>query len=503
MRRAPAVVVPLSGNRIGGRPPSKRGLIVFPRSIRARLTMWYTLVLGGIVTSFAIGSLLLDRELSKRRADRFLRDAALTFAEEVATETASGAPLAETLQAELKEYRFREIDFFVFAGDTLVGRSPVRDSSHQDTEAEDVDLDVARLVATIRLAGGEAAFTVDDEEGGFRVATSRIEVASHRLVVAAVQSWHGYAETQELITLAYSLAIPLLLLLSAGSGYWLASKGLAPVAAMSREAAQIGRDNISVRLVASNPRDEIGELAAVFNEMLERLASAFAQQERFLQDASHELRSPVTAVRMEADVSLQQPHRPEAQYRESLSTIRRAALRLGRIVDDLFLLARFDARRLPVSSERIDLGEAVHDAVKSVRSAASDRNIRLQLADTPDAPVRGRSADVERIVVNLVDNAVKYAPSGSTVSIVVTTPDQHWFVVRVFDEGPGIPPAVKARIFERFYRGTAGGDGRVEGAGLGLPIARALAESLGGRLDLEEMAGTGACFAFWIPRDES
>lgn len=478
-------------------------LFRFPRSIRARLTLWYSLVLGALVSSVAVGSNFLLAELLKRRADRFLRDAAMTFADEVATESEGRRPTEDLLLQELRDYRFREIEFFVFSGGRLLGRSPLRDSSVASGQREDPALDTQVLSAAMRGVRREATFTVDDAEGGFRVHVATIGQPPSPYLVAAVQSWHGYAETQELLALAYGLTIPLFLLLAAVGGYWLASRGLAPVARLGREAERIGRDNLSLRLDLGGARDEIGRLAEVFNDMLERLSVAFKQQERFIQDASHELRSPVAAVRMEAEVSLRQPSRPESEYRESLSTIRRSAIRLGRIVDDLFLLARYDARQLSDVTERIDLGEAVHDAVRSIRPRALERNVRLQLAEPPIAPIRARSPDVERIVVNLVENAVRFSPEGATVAITVTAPDAQWFAVRVADQGSGVDPAMRARIFERFYRGARGGERESEGAGLGLPIARALAESLGGRLELEASECPGATFACWIPRDSS
>ncbi len=341
--------------------------------------------------------------------------------------------------------------------------------------------------------------------------TSPVEIAPIRgdtLLIAAVQSWHGYSETMELIATGYAITVPILLLLASLGGYWLAARGLAPVAAMSRKAASIGSANMGERLVTANPHDELGELARVFNAMLGRLDSAFSQQQRFMQDASHELRSPVAAIRMEAEVTLQNAHRTEEEYRDALATVRQSALRLTRIVDDLFFLARHDAEPQAGATEPLDLGEVVHDALRSLRPLAAARAIQLDLADPPESPVLGRRAELERVVINLVGNAVKFAPGGSRVRVSINETGGAGFAVRVSDEGPGIDPEARDRIFDRFYRATTLAHAShaaetplaTEGAGLGLPIARALAESHGGALTLDSTSSAGTTFLWTIPR---
>lgn len=469
-------------------------------SIRARLTLWYSAVLGALVVSFAVGSFVVIREVLARRADRFLRDAVDTFSAEVAKESDAGTPIRSVVRDELIDYRFREIDFFVFDQSRLLGRSePRTDASRTDGDV-DAPLSVTSLSQQLRTLHAPDNFTLDDHEGGYRVASARVELFTDTLTIAAVQSWHGYAETLELIALGYWVMVPLLLLLSTLGGYWLAARGLAPVAAMSRKAASIGGGNLRERLVAPNAHDEIGELAAVFNGMLARLDEAFAQQVRFMQDASHELRSPIAAVRMEAEVTLQSDHRAEADYRDALATIRQSTIRLSKIVDDLFLLARHDAEHDRSDADLLDLGETVQVAVRRLRPVASARGIRLELDDSPESPVRGRAAELERMVLNLVDNALKYAPMGSLVRVVVAAERQNSFSVRVSDEGPGIGEHAQTRIFDRFYRAAPDGEPRTEGAGLGLPIARALAESHGGRLELESTSPSGTTFVLFVPR---
>ena len=475
-------------------------------SIRARLTLWYSAILGALVVAFAVASFLLVRDLLDRRANRFLRDAVATFRAEVTKETLPGLDPAAVVADELADYRFREIAFYVFDSTRLLGHTPPRGDAAVANEVE-APLDVARLERELRAHRGERVFVLDDAEGGFHVASEVAPIRGDTLFIAAVQSWHGYSETMELIATGYAITVPVLLLLASLGGYWLAARALAPVAAMSRKAASIGSANMGERLVASNPHDELGQLASVFNAMLGRLDSAFSQQQRFMQDASHELRSPVAAIRMEAEVTLHNAHRTEEAYRDALATVRQSALRLTRIVDDLFFLARHDAELEACATEPLDLGEVVHDALRSLRPLAAGRAIQLDLADPPEAPVRGRRAELERIIINVAGNAVKFAPDGSRVRVEISSSGAARFAVRITDEGPGIDLAARDRIFDRFFRAAApahtasAADARTatEGAGLGLPIARALAESHGGTLALESTSNSGTTFLWTIP----
>ncbi|MEP7380662.1 MAG: ATP-binding protein [Gemmatimonadota bacterium] len=467
-------------------------------SIRTRLTLWYSAVLGALIIGFAVGSFAVLRIVLSRRADRFLLDAVTTFTAEVRKESVTEAALLAVIRDELADYRFREIDFFVFQGNRLIGRSPVE---VRDPQADDdAPLNTASLARELRTPGQPDAFTLPDAEGGYRVARAELVVGSTALTIAAVQSWHGYTETLDLIAGGYLIILPLTLLLSALAGSWLTNRSLAPVTAMSRKASSIGRDNLSERLVTTNPHDELGQLAGVFNGMLARLEGSFAQQQRFMQDASHELRSPVTAIRMEAEVSLQQQHRTEIEYRDALSTIRRSSIRLSRIVDDLFFLARHDAEPHSIGEQQVDLSEVVQDAVRGLKAQASARSIGLDFADAAESPVRGDASDLERIVVNVVENAIKYSPAGSTVHITLAPEGDDAYGVRVRDSGTGISPEAQDRIFDRFFRSHTSGGQVADGAGLGLAIARTLAQQYGGRLELESSSSDGSTFLFLAPR---
>jgi signal transduction histidine kinase len=243
---------------------------------------------------------------------------------------------------------------------------------------------------------------------------------------------------------------------------------------------------------------------------------------QFVADASHELRTPIAIVRGEADVTLQLAFRDEASYRETLHIIRDESVRLSRIVDDLFLLARTDAERGLERREPVDLAEKLTAVLRSVRSIADDRKITLQLhtGAVQGTPVlfSAERPLIRRLILNLLDNAFKHTPSGGTITITIE-PSATQAVFTVCDTGPGIPEALRERLFDRFVRATpdmtpsapvqgatAASTDQMQrvvptasGAGLGLAIAQAIANAHGGQITLVPSA-TGACFRVTLPR---
>ncbi|HXH37860.1 MAG TPA: HAMP domain-containing sensor histidine kinase, partial [Thermoanaerobaculia bacterium] len=242
-----------------------------------------------------------------------------------------------------------------------------------------------------------------------------------------------------------------------------------------------------------------GFLAATLNGLLERLQLAFESQRRFMADASHELRTPIAIIQGEADVALARRDRPADDYRESIEVMQRAARKLTQIVQNLFLLARGDAGSYPMSMSRFYLGEVVADCIRGMRSVAQARDIELSCTGAEDIVIVADEELIHRLVLNLVENAVKYTPVGGRVQAEVGSDDGHC-MIRVSDTGVGITPADQERIFERFFRGARARPQNTGGAGLGLPIARWIAELHGGELRLEHSDANGSVFVAVLPR---
>jgi heavy metal sensor kinase len=474
----------------------------WPQSLRARLTLWYTLVLGAPLVAFAGASfLVLDRALL-HRADAFIDETLGAFTTELASEQHEEATAPLAIRSSLADVQFREVRLAVYDSSGTLAASSHADSTVGFAVHHPVDL--VEIGTELRRRGVVARelFTVGSGDRAYRIAAEPATIFARRYLVVSAYPLHGNRETMRVVGAAYTIAIPLLLLIAAAGGFFLASRSLSPVAAMSARAAEISSTNLNERLPVGNRRDELSALAAVVNSLLERLEQAFAQQRRFMADASHELRTPVAVLRTEADVTLSRPNRTEAEYRESVTVMRDSARRLGRIVDDLFLLARADAGHLPLRRSVIYLEEVVDDAARAVRAIAQEHGVRIAVDPVEDAPFSGDADLLVRLMLNLLDNAIKHSPTGGTVTLSLVRVGQE-YRIGVVDEGPGIPAEAQAQIFERFFRvGRARSRAAATeptGAGLGLAIARWIAEAHGGRLELVRSTDAGTHFQLVLP----
>jgi len=287
-------------------------------------------------------------------------------------------------------------------------------------------------------------------------------------------------------------ALPLLVAVAGLGGYLLASRSLAPVGWMAAQARQITGSNLHTRLDIGHAAEELEVLAASFNELLSRLDQSFESMRRFVADASHELRTPIAVIRGEADVALAH-ERGSAEYRESLAIILDESQRLSRLVDDLLNLARADAGHVQLQVAEFYLNDLVAECCRSVQRLAAGRQIELDCRCAGDVPFRGDEGLMRRLVVNLLDNAIRYTPPGGKVSAVLEAegPDLR---IRVSDTGVGIAPEAAEHIFERFYRGDKARSRQDGGFGLGLAIVKWIAESHHGAVELSSHPGAGTTF---------
>jgi signal transduction histidine kinase len=373
---------------------------------------------------------------------------------------------------------------------------------------------LVRAAATRGAATRGAAFaTLEGSQDGppVRAHVQRVMRGSQPFTVLALRSLRAEDDASESFTTTLSIVIPIVLIFAAVGGYLLARASLAPVVAMGQTAKRISASNLDERLPVRNPRDELGGLAQVLNGLLSRLESAFAQQQRaadqqrqFMADASHELRTPVAALSSVADVALARADRDPAELVEALDVVRGEARRLARLVDDLMLLARADAGELPMRPEPLFLEEIVHDSARAARGLAAARNVALVAPPADEAPFTGDSHLLRRAVMILLDNAIKYTPSGGTVHLTLARRDGRYEII-VEDTGPGVSPEAAERIFERFYTEdvartrASGGDGNAGGAGLGRSIARWIVEAHRGTVRLDNTSPAGSRFVITLP----
>jgi signal transduction histidine kinase len=339
----------------------------------------------------------------------------------------------------------------------------------------------------------------------FRVASAQVVAhdRTYRVTVAAPMR-PAYAALNQFHRLLLGL-LPFLLALAGGGGYWVSRRALAPVDQLTRAVQAITVQRLDRRLDLPRANDELRRLATTFNDVLERLEVAVADIVRFTADASHELRTPVSLIRTTTDLALRHERTPD-EYRRALSEIRDHAQHMSELVGDLLALARADAGIEPYGASPIDVTETAAQAIKDISDAAASRSVTVS-ATVPDASVfvTGDEPSFKRLLLILLENAVKYSRPEGEVRLRVETgtgAEHGCVVVAVCDDGIGIDPTERSRLFERFFRGSRARQHAPEGTGLGLAIARAIVQRYRGRMSitsLDQPNGTGCHVRVTLP----
>lgn len=303
--------------------------------------------------------------------------------------------------------------------------------------------------------------------------------------------------TLQSITFALLVITPFVLLLGALGSYWLAKRAFRPILHLTRTAHEIKAGDLHRRVPVPHSRDEVYALALTLNEMIGRLDQAFTQQRRFVADASHELRTPVTAIRSITDVALEDTL-SLAEYREILSEINAESERLGLLINDLLVLARADEDQMPLDHEPVRLDLLACDVVDTMEPLANECGIALQLQTLEPATVMGDTARLIQVLMSLMDNALTYTNAGGTITLNVAVHGTE-ACLTVRDTGIGISSSEMPYIFERFYRADPARSRAAGGSGLGLSIAQWVIQTHGGSIAVESQVGQGSTFIVSLP----
>ena len=448
-------------------------------SVRARVTLVATVVVAVVLVLASVGLVLAQRRSLTRSLE-----------ESIARE-------AESIVAAVDRGDLPEV--LVVAGDDdAVGQVVVGSTGEVVSATANAD-GRAPLVIDPPLA--PSTRTVGDvlEVGDrFLVVTRTVPSTSAPLVVEVGAPLDDVADATGALTRSLLVGVPIVVALLAALVWWLVGRTLRPVEAIRAEVGEIGGSGLHRRVPVPPGDDEVTRLATTMNEMLERVEAASERQQRFVADASHELRSPLTRIRTEVEVDLAHPAGadPVATGRSVLEEVDG----LQRLVDDLLLLARVDAEAAPVTAgERVDLADVVLEEAHRLPLGAGGP--RLDLEGIEPAPVQGQRGELARLVRNLLANGTRHASSVVAVSTGLDEAGER-AVVTVADDGPGIPAADAERVFERFARVDDARAADAGGTGLGLAIAREIAGRHGGTVEL--LAGDaaplpGACFVVSLP----
>jgi heavy metal sensor kinase len=493
------------------------------KSIRFRLTAWYTAMLliglavfGAVI--FAAGHYALIASIDARLEDRVSRLgeplareleenehailrlaaqpelAASVFPEakqqlEGLRTEADRREFARTASRRMLEDKLRALAGALPAGDFL----DIRDAAGRRVTQTAIEATLPGAPSAqprfgTVAAGGreyralEQSLDIGGEEYNFLTGASTAPIRSFRHDAAASLWWLG----------------PLFLLLSVLGGSWMSARALRPIDEVTSAAQSIGIHDLSQRLEVPETQDELRRLTETWNGMLERLETAVRQLQQFTADASHELRTPTAAVRATAELALRRERTPE-EYRTAIGKILRESGRMGSLIEDLLMLARADQSDESMPVGAVDFDDLAAETCDDYAVLAEQKPVRLERRlQAAGAKVSGNKAALRRLTVALLDNAIKYSPAGGAV-VVETGREREAVTLRIRDEGPGIPEEALPHLFDRFYRSDSSRARTIGGAGLGLALAKSIAERHGASLMAENLPGGGAQFSVRMP----
>lgn len=459
-------------------------------SIRIRLTVWYSLVLLAGLGLFGTGIWVVVSRSLVASLDESLVEQAKGVTTILHTESDPSEP--HDLREELIEYARAT------PGGNLIEVHDSRGQPILSSQALPADF-TAGFTAGFTAATSKSVFAIKVVPSHhFRTFTSTTLVKGEPYWIRVATPLDAAKATLRRVKALFVWTAPVVLLLASLGGYWISRRALAPVDTITNAARSIGIGNLSQRLAVPSTGDELQRLSETWNDMLERLESAVKRLSQFTADASHELRTPIALIRTTAELSLRRERSPEI-YREALRQVVAESERTTRLVEDLLQLARADAGLPALPLERIELSPLVRDVCQQGQVLAEARQLQMS-AEVPDQPVYVEANDPElrRLILLLLDNAVKYTPAGGRITVSLAS-DPAGATVAVCDTGIGIPDSALPHVFERFYRADESRNRDDGGAGLGLSIAKWIADRHNARLEAESVFGQGSTFRIRFP----
>ncbi len=462
----------------------------WPGSIRGRLTLWYAAALAVMVllTSITVYTLIRQRIIQQLQTE-------LEIDTDVIAVIMSGPEEGELEEGELAEVWLAE-EFEELADQEVLAliRITCDDSLFFVSEGWwEAGLD--RSIKNV-LPGASWRWTSEDGTPHMLLMTEFQEETGHFLASVAVE-----AETLAVLStlvILFLLVFPFALALAAFGGYMIAGRVLAPIRAMTETAEKITSRKLSERLPVENPRDELGRLSTVFNETLSRLERSFEQLRRFTAEASHALRTPLTALRSVGEVGLQEGDGPEF-YRDLVGSMLEETDRLRGLVESLLTITRAEGGQLQTNPEPVHLGELANETVDRLRILAEEKNQKMRVEVVSDREITTDREMVRQALLNLVDNAIRYTQVDGEITVSLRDHPYGFACLEVHDNGPGISSDNLPHIFERFYRIIENHEERGQGSGLGLAIAELAIQMNGGRIEVESEVGTGTTFRIMLP----
>jgi len=445
------------------------------RSIRFRLTAWYGAILAITFAVFAAGLWLAMRNSILETVDNDLHSRLSAVSGNLARQPdeSGESGLAEELQEQAAAGAGGAALRVADANGRWIYSSP----------------ETLHWPAPARMG----AQTVASAGRRFRVLTERLPQGTAQIGITLGE----FDEALNAFTWSISLMLPLLLMAASLGGYWISGRALKPVDEIARTARRIGADNLSDRLLLLGSGDELDRLSATLNGMFARLETAFSRITQFTADASHELRTPLAIIQTTVEVTLARPRTPEEHERAWRQVLGQTE-RTSKLIGDLLLLARADAGHADLLFQPVDLAETLRGVCAEMQPLAEASGLQIRIAAPLSCPANADAQAIQRLLMILLDNAVKYTPRGGKIDVSMRQAGLG-AVIEVRDTGTGISREDLPRIFDRFYRTAQDRSRRTGGTGLGLSIAQSLAVRHGGEITVESAPGSGSLFRVTLP----
>ena len=458
-------------------------------SIGLRLTLWYLIVFAAAQILFGFAMWFVLRHSLYKIADEALTNQVddLRSFLEAQKKNASVAKLEEEVtEAYVLEHSGDYLQISV-PPDQWIYRAPYMQKMAFRPSVASPDNSLRQPIYEDRQLGGRP----------FRFLTQHIEVHGRQFTVQTGVPIDDVAHTLSLFLRYLGMFAPLIFLSASAVGYWISRRALSPVDAITRTARTIGGSDLSQRLEALHTGDELQRLTDTLNEMLSRIEAAFLRITQFTADASHELRTPISLIRTEAEITLRKS-RSEEEYRDALFHVLTEAEATSSMVEKLLSLARADSGQRALEWHPVDLGDMLLRVAGEWRAVIESRGLSLTETQAPGVDVIADKTALRQLLNILLDNAVKYTPAPGTIGLSLEERN-NTAVLKVADSGIGINLEDQAHIFERFYRADKARSRESGGAGLGLAIARSIVVQHHGSLEVESTPGKGSTFVLELP----
>jgi two-component system, OmpR family, sensor kinase len=469
-------------------------------TLRAKLILWYCGLLGVILILFGAALYGTTRWALLNTIDSSLIETANLVIQNsgVYTRSEFGAP-------DEVRMRLPELDLFrasgVFVQVWELGETPTLTGQSTNLGSHEHPLD-ADALATVPPATPDnppshifTNTTIND--GSYRVMTRPIHFWERQFVIQTATSLETANRASQELLFVIGVGMVVAMVGSVMMAMGFANRALTPIDRVTQAAARItATDDLKTRLDYEGPMDEIGRMNSVFNQMMTRLENVFGVQQRFVADVSHELRTPLTAIRGNLDLV-----KRYGADKESLDAIESEVERMSRLVSDLLLLARADYGGLTLDLEPVDLDTTISEIYREGRILAKDREVSVSIHDFEPVRIKGDADRLKQLFLNLISNAIKFTPAGGSVTMNLRR-TYNDAIVEVTDTGVGMAAEDLPRIFDRFYQTDPARVRKGEGSGLGLSIAKWIAEAHGGRIEVASELGKGTTFTVTIPHIE-